>query len=166
MESPMVDVNVLKMALILVNFIIFFLIIRHFFYGKINEVIKNRQESIENEITSAESKNIEAEQLKLKYEEQLASLEEEGRKIVNDARQKAEAQHLEIIKRAEQEAHEMMLKAQADIQREKDKAVDDIRSNIIDISILAAEKVVETSIDRESHLALIESFIDEVGEAK
>ena len=66
-------------------------------------------------------------------------------------------------RQAETEVAEMRARAQEDIQAQADRAMADLQARVAELAIELAEKVVERSLDRETNLALIEEYINQVG---
>jgi len=104
--------------------------------------------------------------------EQAAHADEEARKRIEAASQ--EGQELlaravrtgeEIKQKAQQEARPeaeaLITKARLEIQRERDEAIDELRKELTDLTVLAAEKVIERSLDKEAHRELIEKVLEE-----
>jgi len=162
----LVSINAREMIATLINFVIFFFVIKHFFYAKIKEIIKNRQDSIATEIVGAEEKNALAGNLKLEYEGLLANIKASEREIIREANAEAQVQRQEIVDKAHGEAKVIIEKAMDEIEFEKRKAMNEVKSNIVDLSLFAAEKIIHKSLDQKQHEAMILDFIDKVGETK
>lgn len=162
----LVSLDARVMIATLINFVIFFFIIKKYFYEKIKAVIKSRQDDITAEITEASEKNTTAGELKLEYEALLANIKAREREIIRDANAEGQVQRHEIVDKAHGEAKVIIEKAMAEIEFEKQKAMNEVKSNIVDISLFAAEKIIHKSMDQKQHEAMILDFIDKVGEAK
>lgn len=150
----------------IINFIIIFVIAKKLLFDKVNAMLKARSDEIVKELNEAETLKVEAENFKQEYTSKLQTVEEEGRQIIKTANQKGETQKQEIVKSAEAEAEKIVNRARIEVQREKEKALEEVKTNIVDLTMLATEKVVGEAITEDRHKALIESFIKEVGEAK
>jgi len=86
--------------------------------------------------------------------------EEARQKIQQEARQEAEA----ILERARleiQRERDVLERARLEIQRERDEAVDELRQEFADLTIEAAGKVIEKSLDKEAHRELIDKVLEE-----
>ena len=84
--------------------------------------------------------------------------------IITEATKKAQVRSDEIIAEARSEASSIMDKAYVEIEREKKKAVNEIKDEITDIAFEAAKLVVEKEINQQDNERLIEEFINNVGE--
>lgn len=164
--TGLVSIDAREMIATLINFLIFFFVVKHFFYAKIKAVIAKRQDGVDAEIKSATEKNATAGKLKADYEGLIADIKSREREIIRGANTEGEVQRHEILDKAHGEAKVIMDKAMSEIEYEKRKAMNDVKSNIVDLSLFAAEKIIHKSLDQKQHEAMILDFIDKAGEAK
>lgn len=166
----LITVNVLPEPEILIPQLIatgiLFLVLRHFLFGPISERLKARSQSIVDDIDSAKSQREEVEVIKKDYELKLSEAKEEARDIVEGAKKRGDQLKDEIVVEAKNEASNILEKARTDMEREKEKVLDDLKSEVVDIAMLAASKVIEKDLDKNTHKNMINKFIDEVGETK
>lgn len=148
----------------LLNTLILFLVIKHFLFDKVNAILEARKNEVEKTYEDADEALKNAKELETEYTEKLAGAKEESAEIIRNATKKAQLRSDEIIGEAKNEAHGIMTKANADIEKEKKRAVNQIKDEISDIAVSIAEKVVSKEIDPKTHEELIESFIDGIGE--
>lgn len=148
----------------LTNLLILILVVKHFLFDKINAILDARKTEVEKTYEEADIKLKNAEDLESEYTERLAGAKEESAEIIKNATKKAQKRSDEIIAEAQNEAREITLKANADIEKEKKRAVNQIKDDISDIAISIAEKVVSKEIDPKTHEELIDSFIENIGE--
>ncbi|MBI4855263.1 MAG: F0F1 ATP synthase subunit B [Acetobacterium woodii] len=164
--TGLVSIDAREMIATLINFLIFFFVVKHFFYAKIKAVMAKRQDGVDAEIKGATEKNASAAALKAQYEGLIADIKAQERDIIRDANAAGQAQRQEILEKAHDESKAMLVKAMAEIEFEKAKAMNEVKSNIVDLSLFAAEKIIHKSMDQKQHEAMILDFIDKVGEAK
>lgn len=164
--TGLVSIDAREMIATLINFLIFFFVVKHFFYAKIKAVIAKRQDGVDAEINGAAEKNASAAKLKAEYEGLIADIKGQEREIIRNANAEAQVQRHEILEKAHGEAKVVMEKAMAEIELEKRKAMNEVKSNIVDLSLFAAEKIIHKAMDPKQHKAMILDFIDKVGEAK
>jgi F-type H+-transporting ATPase subunit b len=156
----------IKMSVVIasmINFCIFFLIFRHFFYKPVDNVITTREEEISGRIKKAEDDEKAAEQYKIQNEAQLSNAKEQGKNLVESYKQKAEKKSSDIIKNTEAEAQLILERAKTEINREKEKAKDELRHETVDIAVLLSTKALAGTIDEEQHRKLIKDFLVKVG---
>lgn len=160
------EVNLFTIFATLVNFVILVLILKHFLFDKVNQVIEDRNSEVIDNISSAKIKVLEADKLRESYERQIANLENKGREIVRDAKIKADAQAKNILQEAEAKTAMLINQTEAEVERLKKKALEDMKHEIGALAILAAEKILERELDYQEQQAVIEKIIDGTGNAK
>ncbi len=161
---PFLTIDPVTMIATLINTLILFLVLKHFLFKPVNKILGERKQNVEETYRQADEKLSEAARLESEYTEKLANAKEESAEIVKNATKRAQTRSDEIIAEAKKEASSLMVKANADIEKEKKRAVNQIKDEISDIALAVAEKVVEKEIDPKDHERLIESFISELGE--
>lgn len=158
--------NLFTIFATLVNFLILVLVLKHILFDKVNKVIDDRNSEIIDNIATAEHKVLEADKLRESYEKEIANLENKGREIIRDAKVKADAQAKDIIQEAEDKTAVLIRQTEAEIERLKKKALEDMKEEIGALAIFAAEKILEKQLDHQEQQAVIGKIIDEAGNAK
>jgi len=148
------------------NTFVLFLILKKLLFEPVTAFMAEREKEIAEEIENAEEKNLEAEKLKEKYSSKIKDIENEGKQIIKEAKEIADEKASEIVSNAREEEKEIRLKNQAELEREKAKAVNELKDEISNLTIQAASKVIGKNLKKEDHIALIDQFIDEVGDVK
>lgn len=143
----------------LINFLILVGALAKFLYRPFLEMMDNRKQSIKDALDNAEMTNRRADEKMQNYNKRIAKAEEEGREIIRIAKQKADAQAADIVADAQQKASDMIAKAEIAIEREKEKAMEDMRQEIAVLAVMAAEKIVEHEIQRVGQEAIIDEVI-------
>jgi len=160
------EVNLFTIFATLVNFVILVLVLKHFLFDKVNQVIEDRNSEVIENISNAENKVLEADKLRESYEKQIANLENKGREIVREAKVKADAQAKDILQEAEDKTRALINQTENEIERLKKKALEDMKHEIGALAIFAAEKILEKQLDHQEQQAVIGKIIDEAGNAK
>jgi F-type H+-transporting ATPase subunit b len=143
--------------------VLLFYALRRFAYPQLKQSMDARAEKIRNSIDEADRAKGEADQILQQYQRQLADAKSESARIIEEARQAADKLRQDLKKQAETEVAELRGRAQEDIQAQVDRAMADLHARVAELSIELAEKVVERSLDRETNMALIENYINQVG---
>ena len=152
-------INLHEFIFYLINFLILVGVLTKFLYKPFLKTMETRKQSIKDALDNAELTNRRADEKMEKYSRRIAKVEEEGREIIREARMKADAQARDIVDEAHREASEIMAKAEAAIEREKEKAMEDMRQEIAALAILAAEKIVEHEIQKVGQEAVVDEII-------
>jgi len=146
-----------------IAFLIVLAVLMKFAFPALKKGLKQREETIREELESASRAREEAEAEAAQYRAQIGDARGEANTIVEEARADAERIRREMLERAENEAADVRQRAQEDINLAQERAMADLRAQVTDLSIDLAEKVVEQSLDRETQVALIDRYIDSVG---
>ena len=150
----------------IINTLILFLVLKHFLFDKVNAVLDSRKDEVVKTYKDADTALTNAKQLESEYTEKLSAAKEESAEIVKNATKKAQQRSEEIISEARDEARGLLDKAESDIEKEKKRAVNQIKDEISDIALSIASSVVSKELDAKTHEQLIESFINEIGDAE
>lgn len=161
--TPFLTIDPVTMIATLLNTLILFLVLKHFLFKPVNKILDERREKVEKTYKEADDKLTEASRLETEYTEKLANAKAESAEIVKNATKRAQLRSDEIIAEAKTDASGLIVKANADIEKEKKRAVNQIKDEISDIALMVAEKVVEKEISPKDHERLIENFISEFG---
>lgn len=147
------------------NLFIQVLLIKRFLFKPVNEILKKRKEMADAEIQDAVKAKGEANAMKAEYEQNMQEAKNKANDILMTAQKTAAIQSEEMLKEASAQVAAIKAKAEKDIAQEKRKAVNEIRSEIGDMAVEIAGKVIEREICEEDHEKLINDFISNVGDA-
>ena len=150
----------------IINTLIMFLILKHFLFKPVTEFMDKRTKTIEASIEEAERKNKESDNLKAEYEAKLNDIKKERTQIIEEATHRAQSRGDEIVVAAEEEANKTIERARAEIEREKQKMMNDLKGEISQLAISAAQKVIEKDLDQNAHKQMIQQFIDKAGDTQ
>ena len=142
-----------------IDIIVFYLLMRKFLFGRIQQVMAARKELLASALDDAKKKNEEADEKLKDYEEKIASCEAEGKQIIAEAKEKANEQAQHIIDDAKAEAQELREKAIGEIEAESEKARQDVKEQIASLAVEVAEKVVKNSVSDEINSSVIDEFL-------
>ena len=144
---------------------VLFLFLSYMLFKPTRELLRKRQERIMADLDSAKNDKDEALALKNEYEAKMAGAQKDADAVLSEARQKAVKNEEQIISKAKDEAANIIRQAQNEAELEKQKAADEIKTQIIDVASLMAGKVVAAGIDTNIQDSLIEETLKEVGES-
>ena len=147
----------------MINFVILLLILKHFFWDKVGNVIKERQDYIESKISQADEDSEKARLYLVEQARILRSSKEEGNKIIEAKKEKANKMYDEIVKDANKESKVIMERASLEIQRQKEKAKYELKKEVVDLAIDLSAKAISEKVQEEKQRDLINDFITKVG---
>lgn len=152
------------MAIQLIFFLLLLFLVKKFAWGPVMDMMQKREEYVAGEIESAEKSRLDAEKASKEAAEQLKQTKQEAQKIIEDARNAGATQEKNIVAAARAEAEKIKQDAQADIQNEKEKALQALQDKVASLSVLIASKVIEKEISAQDQEKLINDYIKEAGE--
>lgn len=159
-------INLQDMIMVLISTALIILFAKKYFWNKILAFMKKRQDLVQENIDSSVQLREQAQQEKAQYDEKMKNAGKDAHAIIETARVNANAQKQQIIDSAENEAARIKQKAQEDIDRDRLKAQDDMKSAISDVAIEAAKKLVGKEMDEETQRKFVDDFIAEAGDEK
>jgi F-type H+-transporting ATPase subunit b len=131
-------------------------------FPRIAEALDRRQKAIEDSIDAAEHTRAEAEQILAEYRERLSEARGQADDIVARARKTGEAAETEILTDARSKREEMMEQTRRDIEAETRRAIQAIRAEVADLTVLATEKVARKSLTDDDQKRLVEEALSEL----
>jgi F-type H+-transporting ATPase subunit b len=146
----------------LIAFGITLYVLRRFVFPRIQEQLDIRQRAIEDTIETAERTRREAEQLLAEYRQRLQEARQQAEDIVARARKAGERYQEEIVEAASLKQQEMLEQARRDIETETRLALERIRNEVADLTVIATEKVTRKTLTSEDHQRLIQEALQEV----
>jgi F-type H+-transporting ATPase subunit b len=131
-------------------------------FPRIAEALDKRQRAIEESIDAAERTKTEAEQLLAEYRERLTEARQQADEIVNRAKKSADVHERESLEHSKQARDEMLEQTRRDIEAETRRAIQEIRNEVADLTVLATEKVTRKSLDDTDQRRLVEEALNEL----
>lgn len=147
----------------LVNFTVLLAVLYKFLYKPLLGAISEREEQIESALKKAATDRTEAERLRKDFELKIAEAHREAQEIVAKANKTATTVKEEIEGDARARASEILENATKTIEREKMKALAELRAEVANLAIAVAGKVIEKNLDTTEQRRLADSFVAEVG---
>ncbi|HEX75127.1 MAG TPA: F0F1 ATP synthase subunit B [Dehalococcoidia bacterium] len=156
-----IGINLPLLLAFVINFVILFTLLGIFLYKPVLKMLDERQAKIKDSMEQAEQIKEQAAHSEEQIKAHLETARKEGQAIIAQATQIGERLKEEAKEGARQEAESLMAKARTEIQRDRDKTIEELRQEFVDIAILAAEKVINETLDREKHRKLIGEVLEE-----
>jgi F-type H+-transporting ATPase subunit b len=160
--SFLVSPDVGLMIWTLVVFLISMYILSKVAFPRIQAALDKRQQAIEDAIDTAERTRTEADKLLAEYRERLHEARSQADEIVARARKTAENNEAESVAEAKRKREEMMAATRRDIQQETRRAIQEIRNEVADLTVLATEKVTRKTLTDADQKRLVEEALSEL----
>ena len=135
-----------------------------FFFNPARKFLEKRKQSIADDIEAAQKEKEEAERLKNEYEDKLKNVDAKVEEILSDARQRALANENRIVADARDEAGKIIDNAHREANLEKQKVVDDVKEEVINVASAMAGKIVAASMSEADQKRLLDETIKGMGE--
>lgn len=157
----MLDIGVWNFIWPIINIILLFILLKIFLFKPLGKMMEERTASIQNDIDSAEKAKLEAQELATENKETLAQARKEAQDIIAQAKQEAAQVKSELLKSSQEEAKQMIESANKNIAIERQKALQEAQSQIADLAIAAASKIVGENLGDENNRRLVDNFLAE-----
>ena len=151
------------LPMVLVTFLILYLIMKKFFFGKIHAFMVARENKIKDAFDNADASNRIADERLVEYNKRLADINSEKNDILLQAKQNADKNAKGIIETAEKRASAIITRAEQEIQLSQQKAMAEMKEQISVIALYAAEKIIEQKLNEEDQKHIIDGVIEQVG---
>jgi F-type H+-transporting ATPase subunit b len=160
--SFLISPNVGLMIWTLLLFALSMVVLARLAFPRITAALDKRQRAIEESIDTAERTRQQADQLLEEYRERLREAREQAQEILDRARQNAEAREHEAQEEAASRREELMERTRRDIESETRRAIDTIRREVADLTVLATEKVTRKTLTEDDQRRLVEDALSEL----
>ncbi len=133
-----------------------------FVFPRIQDALDKRQRAIEEAIEESERARTEAEKLLDEYRERLREARTQSEEIVLRARKAAEEFERESVEEGRKHRQELLEQTRRDIEAETRRAIQEIRNEVADLTVLATEKVTRKTLSEEDQRRLVEEALSEL----
>ncbi|MCK4274660.1 MAG: F0F1 ATP synthase subunit B [Dehalococcoidales bacterium] len=144
-----------------VTFIILLVILRFVAYKPIMRMLDERSKRVKESMEQAEAVKEQSAHAEEELKKQLGEASREGQERIARAVKAGEEVKQKAQEEAKKEAETLLSRARAEIQTERDDAIGEVRREFADLTVLAAGKVIEKSLDKEEHRELIDKVLEE-----
>ena len=144
-----------------INFIILFGLLYLVAYKPLMRMLDARSRKIKESMEQTEYIKQQAAHAEEEVKKQLEAAGKEGQEVIARAVRTGEEVRQQTQQEARQEAETLIIRARMEIQQERDEAIDDLRKQFADLTILAAGRIIDRSLDKKAHRQLIEKVLEE-----
>jgi F-type H+-transporting ATPase subunit b len=160
--SFLITPNVGLMVWTLVLFGLSLIVLWKVAFPRISDALDRRQHAIEDSINAAERTRHAADELLAEYRERLAEARRQAEEIVQRARNAGEVHERDAAEQAKARREQLMEQTRREIEAETRRAIDEIRSEVADLTVIATEKVTRKTLTPEDQQRLLEEAISEL----
>ena len=148
----------------LVTFLIVLIILKAKAWAPLIAALDKRESDIRESLNAAEKAREDAENITKDYEKMVQKAKKESVEIISASREAGEKVKTEIITEAKSNAKKIMTDNLDQIEREKNKVIGEIRQQVIELSVMAAEKIIGKTLEKDDHNKMIQDTIKEYGQ--
>ena len=159
-----ISVNIWQMLASLGNLVLIFILVKKFLYKPVKKMLAARTDAIQGDYDAAKQAKDKALADMAAYEEKLSNAKAEADDVIKSAVNVASEREKEILADAKAKADGIVRQAENDAMLERKKAEDSIRKEIVEVSSLLTEKMLEREVSGADHQHFIDSFIESIGE--
>jgi len=161
-NGTLLDVNPGLIFWTFLTFIVLLLILRKVAWKPILTALDQREMTIQESLSKAEKAKEEAQKILDQNQNSLAKAEDEARKIIEQSRSYAEKLKDQILADGKLQSQKLISEAAAEIERKNQAAFEQLKSEVVDIAISAAGKLLDEKLDKETHTKVVNKFINEL----
>ena len=158
----MLEINPGLIIWTIITFIILLGILRAFAWKPLVQALTAREERIRTALQQSEAARQEAQRLLEEHKRQLTLAEEQSQRIIREGRDMGEKIRAEVIEKANAASRHMVEQAKDEIRREKDAALTQLRTEVADLAIIAAGKILDANLDTPKQRQLVDAAIKEL----
>ena len=149
-----------------VGFVLLWAVLAKYLFRPVLGLFDARRQDVKLMYDNAEAERAKAEEFRAEYEKQLAGIEAEARSRILAAVREAEAAKDQIMAEARSRSGDILRRGEEELARERDKALSQLREEVVNISLSAAGKIIGESLDDAKHRRLVSDFVDRIGAAE
>ncbi|MBR3283433.1 MAG: F0F1 ATP synthase subunit B [Ruminococcus sp.] len=157
----MLDIDIWNFIWAAINLILLFILMKIFLFKPLRKMMDERTRSIQEDIDSAKQSREEAEALKQQYADDISEAKSEAQKILMKAHEDAEAEKAAMLRRSQEEADQIVADANKAIETERKRVLAQAQTQIADLAIEAASKIIGENVDDEKNRRLVDRFLSE-----
>ena len=156
-------INLIDIVQHVLNVVVLFVILRALVYKPVREFMKNREERLEKQHEDVKNEMDNVMKMKSQYEASLENAKAEAENTVREGVLHADKAAKEIIEKAEQEAKTLIKEAREQSLREKHEAMNALRSEVTNLAVELASKILEREISLDDNKKIIDKYFSKVG---
>lgn len=159
-----ISVNIWNILISLCNLVLLYVVLKKFLYKPVKKMMAQRQTELDEKYSRAQEAESAAESKKEEWDKKMQTSREEADEIIQKAVANANKSGERIVADAKDKADGIIRQAQTEAELERKKANDEMKREIVDISTMLTEKMLDREINEEDHRKLIDTFVENLGE--
>ena len=162
MDSPLVQLDPGLFVWTILTFLVLLGVLAKFAWNPLLKMLKDREELIRSSLEDAEKAKMELERLNTEGQDIINKARSEAQTILSEGKAASSKMKEETLSSAKEQAKVILTEAEKQIQIEKDKAIAEIKSEVVDLSLSVVTKLIKKNLSREDNQALIDDSLENV----
>ena len=162
MDSPLVQLDPGLFVWTILTFLVLLGVLAKFAWNPLLKMLQDREELIRSSLEDAEKAKMELERLNTEGQDIINKARSEAQTILSEGKAASSKMKEETLSSAKEQAKVILTEVEKQIQIEKDKAIAEIKSEVVDLSLSVATKLIKKNISREDNQALIDDSLENV----
>lgn len=159
----MLQIDWFYIGLHILNAVILFFVLKLLLYKPILKFMKKREKTFSDKTETMDMREKELAQQKLQYDQMMSDAQTQAASIITKSNETARDHAKELIDEAKEMSREMVLRARKEIAIEKEQTQLEMKSEIVDMAVQIAEKVLKREVSAEDNKKIIDDFFERVG---
>lgn len=145
----------------LINFVLALVLLRMLVYKPVLNMLETRKQKIAEALANAEKVKADADAQQKEFDRKLDEARREAQVAAASAQQAAEKERQRIIAAAQEDAEKIRVSARGELEYERKQMVSELRQQVIDLSLIGAQRVIGGNLDERKSRQLVENFLNE-----
>ncbi len=150
----------------IISFAVLVILMKKFAWGEILGIVEAREKALRDEREKAETARAEAERIQSELEERLANAQAEVKEIMAKANKDGEVVRSRLKEEAVSESKDIIDKTRAQLKEEKGRLVEELRTEVVTLSVMAAERLIKKSVDSGVKKNVLDTFFKDIDKAE
>jgi len=160
--GSLLDVNPGLIIWTILTFLLLLIILKKVAWKPILTALDKREKEIEDSLNRAEQAKVEAQKILEENQATLFKAEEESKKIIDQSRVYGDNLKEQLKKESKDQAQKIIEDASAEIERKKNAAFEELKNQIAEISVNAAEMIMKENIDANKNKQIVNKYLSEI----
>lgn len=150
------------MILTICNFLLLVYLLKRFAWNGLIGALEKREEKVASDIEHARQDRLAAEKLKQELDEKLAQISQQAAEKMQQAVKLGQTQSAELLAQTQEQAKRLLEQTKAQLEAEKEQALADVRNEIVQTAILAAQKIMQEQVSTKQADEAVERVLKEI----
>lgn len=160
----MLDFNPYTIIFTIINLLVLWLFLKHFLFDRVTAILDRRAKAVQDDLDGAAQEKEQAGELLHRYNEQLSRTSQESAELLVQSRSQAQREYEAVLERAKADSQTLMDTTRKQLEAERESMLRGARKEVAQLALLAAAKVAQKELNAQGDLALVDSFLSDLGD--